>query len=331
MEKDGGWLFISHSHKDIDIVRKIRNLFEEHGFEPLMFYLKCLSDKDEVESLIKREINEREWFIYVDSPNSEKSHWVQTERDYIATLSGKKIFTIHIDKNIEAQVDHITRQLKVFISYSHSDRRIYNLLKNALLNKDYLVLDDQNFTISDDLLTQVGSAIMDSARNGFVILLIGEKTKNSCFIKKEIELAKQNDAKIVPVYIGNASLDYELLSLIGENQGVHIDSTPTKEQIEEIVSQIEHHISYYYSDYKYSVGFQNAEIIHYPYVATIPDYTFCDCDKLKILHIPSCVVEISDKAFLPNQDILIICQKGSYAEDYCKKHGFRYKISDDEK
>ena len=52
----------------------------------LMFYLKCLSDENEIEELIKREIDEREWFIYADSQNARASRWVQTEREYIETL-----------------------------------------------------------------------------------------------------------------------------------------------------------------------------------------------------------------------------------------------------
>ena len=43
----GGYVFISHSHQDIQKVRQIRNAMEEAGFEPLCFYLKCLSDEDE--------------------------------------------------------------------------------------------------------------------------------------------------------------------------------------------------------------------------------------------------------------------------------------------
>lgn len=65
--KEGGWVFLSHSHQDINKVRKIRNLLEQRGFEPLLFFLKCLTDDDEIEDLIKREITEREWFIYVVS------------------------------------------------------------------------------------------------------------------------------------------------------------------------------------------------------------------------------------------------------------------------
>ena len=75
--RDGGYVFISHSHKDIAEVRKLRNRLEENGFEPLCFYLKCLTDKDEVDGLIKREIDAREWFVYVDSPNARDSEWVR--------------------------------------------------------------------------------------------------------------------------------------------------------------------------------------------------------------------------------------------------------------
>lgn len=85
----GGRVFLSHSHQDIETVRNIRNQFEKLGFESLMVYLKCLSDKDEIEDLIKREINERDWFVYLDSPNARKSNWVQTERAYIETLKDK--------------------------------------------------------------------------------------------------------------------------------------------------------------------------------------------------------------------------------------------------
>mgnify|MGYP000410830220 CR=1 FL=1 len=42
MNKNGGWIFIFHSHLDIDIVRRIRNKLEDRGFEPLMFFLKCI-------------------------------------------------------------------------------------------------------------------------------------------------------------------------------------------------------------------------------------------------------------------------------------------------
>ena len=43
MNENGGYVFISHSHKDIEKVRILRNVMEENGFEPLCFFLKCLT------------------------------------------------------------------------------------------------------------------------------------------------------------------------------------------------------------------------------------------------------------------------------------------------
>ena len=104
-----------------------------------------------------------------------------------------------------------------------------------------------------------------------------------------------------------------------------MDSEPTKEQIEAIISHIEHRINYYNSDFAVSYGFQSAKSIQYPFVASIPDYTFWDCDNLEIAYIPPCVSYISDLAFRKDQDVLIICCKGSYAEQYCLRNNMRYK------
>lgn len=66
MRKEGGWVFISHSHLDIEVVRKIRNQLEECGFEPLMFYLKCLTDDNEIESLIQKTSSCKKDFLVFD-------------------------------------------------------------------------------------------------------------------------------------------------------------------------------------------------------------------------------------------------------------------------
>ncbi len=328
MKKEGGWVFISHSHLDIEIVRKIRNQLEECGFEPLMFYLKCLNDDDEIESLIQREINEREWFIYVESKNALNSRWVKSEREYISQLSGKKIFTIDINGDIQKQVRNITRQLKVFISYANRDRNVFEILKQALVSRDYLVFDPQDIPIGRNISEHLQNAIDETVRDGFVLLLVSENIKNSAWIKKEIELVSSARGKIVPIFMGNATIDDTWDSNIRELQGVHIDVPPTPEQVESIISHIQHRIDYYDSDFSVSCGFQSAKSIEYPCVAAIPDYTFWDCDNLETVYIPDCVSYISDLAFRKDQDILVVCSKDSAAEQYCIQNNIRYKIKE---
>ena len=83
-------IFLSHSHKDIDKVRTIRNLLESIDYEPLLFYLKCLDDNnDRLEEFIEKEIESRNIFIYCKSSNSEKSVWVQKELEYIRAFDAK--------------------------------------------------------------------------------------------------------------------------------------------------------------------------------------------------------------------------------------------------
>lgn len=42
----GAWIFVSHSHHDLEKVRQIRNYLESRGHNPLLFYLKCLTNND---------------------------------------------------------------------------------------------------------------------------------------------------------------------------------------------------------------------------------------------------------------------------------------------
>lgn len=46
------WVFLSHSNKDYEKVRQVRNMLEEQSLRPLMFFLHCLNDDDEIDSLI---------------------------------------------------------------------------------------------------------------------------------------------------------------------------------------------------------------------------------------------------------------------------------------
>lgn len=64
------WVFLSHSNKDYDKVRVVRNLLEDQKFRPIMFFLCCLEDNEEINDLIKREIDSRTRFILCDSENA---------------------------------------------------------------------------------------------------------------------------------------------------------------------------------------------------------------------------------------------------------------------
>ena len=87
---EGAWVFLSHSNKDFEKVREIRNELERQGRKPLMFFLKCLESGDaRLTELLKQEIAARHWFILCDSPNAQASKWVQEEVAMIQAMEGK--------------------------------------------------------------------------------------------------------------------------------------------------------------------------------------------------------------------------------------------------
>jgi hypothetical protein len=241
--KQGGWIFISHSHQDIQKVRRIRNRSEELGLEPLMFYLKCLTDENEIEELIKREIDERDWFIYADSAHARDSKWVKTEREYIESLTGKNVFTICLDGNIEEQlatIEHISRQLKVFIVSGYRDRLLVERIRDKLLEKDMMVLyDDESLPEEIELGMSVEEKLQLIFNDGFVLFVITEQVASSEYIRFEITRTHQLGGKIVPVYVGNATLPEALRPLLMDSVGV----TPSTILISRMASSTENRLS----------------------------------------------------------------------------------------
>ena len=137
----GGYVFLSHSHQDIQKVRQIRNAMEEAGFEPLCFYLKCLSDDDEIEGLIKREIDAREWFVYLDSPNARSSAWVAKERKYIESLGDKQIVTIDLESDtpIREVSEKLIRGLRICIVSHPADEALAEAFRRLFTEKEMQV------------------------------------------------------------------------------------------------------------------------------------------------------------------------------------------------
>lgn len=96
-------IFLSHSHLDIEKVRQLRNILEALGFEPLLFFLRCMDEQEELEEIVKREIDARDVFLYCKSKHATESKWVQKEIEYIRAKPYKRIFEINLDEAFETE------------------------------------------------------------------------------------------------------------------------------------------------------------------------------------------------------------------------------------
>lgn len=241
----GGYIFLSHSHSDIEKVRKIRNDLEQSGFEPLCFYLKCLNEDGEIEDLIKREIDAREWFIFVDSENSRHSKWVTLEREYITKTNEKKIITVNIHDELAVRnaIRKLQHNLRIYLSYSHADSQLARRIKERLENKDYLVyFDEDNLTSGSGWLTQVTNAITLASRDGCVLALISPNFLRSSYTMNEITFAYEKGGNVIPVLIGDATSDGRLRLIFGKHPVYRLSDSPTDAEIDALIEQIGRYI-----------------------------------------------------------------------------------------
>ena len=238
----GGYIFLSHSHADIEQVRKIRNQLEEDGFEPLCFYLKCLDDDSEIEELIKREIDAREWFLFVDSENSRKSKWVTLEREYIQKNNRKKILRIDVNnpQSVRNAIEKLLRHLRIYLINSGIDRQVAERIKSKLQEKDYLV-----FTAADNPVKHTvfwrrwnQRVITEASKEGCVIALLSQTSVQSIIIKYLIRYTIRKKGNVIPVILGDVQMDADYSNLLTSRRAYFLSQDPTDDEIDEMIDRI---------------------------------------------------------------------------------------------
>ena len=240
-KQSGGYIFISHSHKDIDTIRGIRNDLEKEGFEPLCFYLKCLDDDSEIEDLIKREIDAREWFLFTDSKNARESRWVRMERDYICQTDDKKIISVELSD--EEAVRHAVRQIKqslrFYFAHSRADAATVQRIKDRMTKKDYLVYSDEDLKCGDAWADTIGRMIREAAEEGCVLLLLSEASVRSHYVIDELRYAAEMHSRLFPIVLGKIpDMPDDMRYLIGDLQYFMLPEDPTDEQLDGMIDRI---------------------------------------------------------------------------------------------
>lgn len=237
-------VFLSHSHKDIEKVRKLRDILEFLDCEPLMFYLKCLDeDKDELNDFIRREINARNLFIYCKSKSAEQSAWVQKELAYIRSLDSKRLYTVDIDQSMTCgmlglleKITGIIRRNQVFISYAHSDGAVIaqDLYRN-LQKKGYNVFLDVNAIPSGANFSEyIINKLNETVENGVFIPIITPRYADSKWCGKELLNVAESDGRVLPLIVGNTELTPVVRYAISRIQCLKIGEKISEDTISDI-------------------------------------------------------------------------------------------------
>lgn len=201
-----GYFFLSHSSKDIEKVRKIRNLIENENGNPILFYLKCLDgdnpsgkDKEQLKSLISREILARKKFIMCKSKYTEpplSSEWIEWEKAEVKKLQKDnteiQVHEVDIEDDDSYLLyirDIVRKQRKILLVAPYELRDQSGLIKRFLvqhnLHVESIIEEGDIYT---DLRYKMGQATKDYIKG-----LIQEAASQSGIIvllnSKEIELS----------------------------------------------------------------------------------------------------------------------------------------------
>jgi hypothetical protein len=226
-----GWIFVSHSTKDLEPVRRARDYLESKNHQPLLFFLKCIRDTDELDSLIKREIEARTIFLLCDSPNSRSAQWVQREVEFIQSLRDRHYTVIDVTAPWPAQqvvLDRLSQHSTLFLSYAHSDANEVSAIYEALCAYDYSIFfDRRSLRAGDEWRQRIEHAIDESLSTGFFIFFASASTSEGPqafqFAELQRALAEQSRLRpgtrnFIPVLIGDRSSPIELPPDISEYQ-----------------------------------------------------------------------------------------------------------------
>ncbi len=216
---EGAWIFLSHSHKDFDKVRDLRNEMEVLEHHPLMFFLKCLNDDSEIDGLIRREIEARSWFVLCDSPNARSSRWVQEERKIIAGLPSHTSANVDLDDPISTQLASIaglTKRASVFLSYSRADTQSARRIEQSLRTDDFGVFSDLQIAPGESWERGIQLALDAAVVRGAVLVLVSRHSLTSQWQRHEIALALERAEphtgrrNIVPLFLDPPGSTLEL-------------------------------------------------------------------------------------------------------------------------
>lgn len=138
---------------------------------------------------------------------------IQGDTGYSSYLLTEKAFAL---------LDQPVNEPKVFVSYRRAESTTFALLIEARLriagNRSVFV--DKLLEIGGDWRTQLEQQVTDS---DYFIVLIGETTFESEWVRKETELAATTNSTIIPIWHPNVRRDATTPQIINERQEIRVE------------------------------------------------------------------------------------------------------------
>jgi hypothetical protein len=215
-KKANGWVFLSHSSKDYQDVKIVRNYLEENGFSAIMFYLKSLEEPSrikDIKRLLKWEIEDRNIFVSCNSQYAKKSKWFRWERRYAKCLTNKIYREIDMDKlkyercTQLSKLDSLIKEATLFFLYSHKDNDKVDEVYDFLETRGFRTFKDtRDIKIGNDFEKKVDAAIKSTIEKGTVLIFLSKNAIESKWFWKEKSMALNQDAFIIPILLDSTPI-----------------------------------------------------------------------------------------------------------------------------
>jgi hypothetical protein len=208
----GAWVFVSHASADLPAVRKVRNYLEDQGAAPLLFHLLSLKNPEDFWPIIEREIHERNFFLYCESADAARSEWVQKEREAVARsrslVPGKpiRIGHVRVDTKLDtAALDDFIEKTRVYPSYARADQDRVRPYIAALRAAGFQVFDPlTDLKPGVEWASAMDAELTKTAKKGWVVVFFSQTSNASLEAVREVEMAVQLKARLVPVLLDSA-------------------------------------------------------------------------------------------------------------------------------
>lgn len=248
MDLSGGWVFVSHSTKDVAAVYRVRDALERTGHHPLLFFLRCVREEDELDTLITREIEARNFFLYCDSPNARASRWVQRELEYIRGLPNRVVHVVNLADDFALQLRalrKLSRAQTVFLSYAHVDESRVMGIATFLSRAEYRGVLQSDIAPANNLGDAMHDMIAKAIDDGFVIVFISRASIASRWVAEETRIALQlgagsprGRAAVVPVLLDDDDEARLIPETLQQLQVVDIATLSSREAANKIIARL---------------------------------------------------------------------------------------------
>lgn len=211
-------IFLAHSQLDLHRARQVRNLFEDLGHDVLLLKLSQQMTEDYLRQLLTREIQARDWLVVLRSANTDKSMWVGYEQER-AKGDRKPFFVVDlarceggpdrappqdVDACLRASVLNISRDIRVFISYSRVDEPHAHRIRADLEARGYEVsFELDRLDPGEEIWPLLKGALDAAVRKGAVVLLASPSALRSAWVAHELDYALGHQGTVIPCLLGD--------------------------------------------------------------------------------------------------------------------------------